>query len=81
MKGAIAGWRLACFHAFAAPVAERFVDHVFIIVVVGILFVNFADHAPFKRILRADLPRWKTHFVRLARYIIVGRAKLAIAAP
>lgn len=80
MQCAVTGWRFARLHAFSAPIAKRFINCVLVVVVVGIVFVYFADHVPLQRILRAYLSRWKPHVIGLACYIKIGRAELAIAA-
>ncbi len=66
MQGSIACRRLACLDALSAAVAKRFIDCVFVIVVIGILFIDFAYDSSFKRILRACFPCRKAFFIRLA---------------
>ena len=79
-KGPIARRRLACFHALAAAIAPGFIDIVFVVIVVGILFIDLADNPPLEGILGADLSCGNASFVRLTCDIEVGRAELAVAA-
>jgi hypothetical protein len=79
-KGSISRRRLARLDAPSATVTEGFINRVFIIVVVGILFVDFANYTPLERIPRTDLSRWQSHLIGLAGNIEIGRAKLAVSA-
>jgi len=80
MQGTVARRRLADLDALAATVAQRFIDGVFVIVVIGILFIDFADDPSLQRILRAGLPCGKALFIRLACHIKVRWAELTIPA-
>jgi len=55
-QGAVSHGRLAGLHALAAAVAEGFVDRVFIVIIVGILFIDLAHHTPFESVLRQTFP-------------------------
>jgi hypothetical protein len=80
MKSSIAGRRLAGFHAFPAAVTQGFINGVLIVVVVGILLIDFAYDSPFEGVLRTGFSGRKSPFIGLARNIEVSGAELAVAA-
>ena len=79
MQGPVAGRRLACFYAFPAAVAKRFIDCIFVVVVVRIFDVDFPDYLPLERILRTSLTGGKPLFIRHACHIKIGGTKLAVS--
>ncbi len=80
MKGTVAGRRLTRFYTFPAAVAQGLIDGILVIIVIGVLLVDFADDPPFESVLRARFPRREPHLIRLARDIVVRGAKLAVSA-
>lgn len=80
MERSVAGWRFAGFDTFPAAVAKGFVNGIFVIVIVGILLVDFAYDAPLKGILGTGLSRRQPLFVGLARDVEVRGAELAVTA-
>ena len=46
-KRSIAERRLAGFYTFSAAVAQLFIDGIFVIVVIGILFIHFTNNPSF----------------------------------
>ena len=80
MQRPIARRRFTRLHALAAAVTQRFIDGVFVIIVIRILFVDLADYPPFQRVLWAGFPSGEPLFIRLACDIEVRGAQLAITA-
>ena len=80
MQRPIACRRFTRLDTFAATVTQRFVNRVFVVVVIRIFFVDFSDYPPLQRILWTRRAGREPFFIRLAGDIEISGTQLAITA-